>query len=72
MSPEERDRLTRVEASAETLREDMTELKADVKSILATLNQAKGGWKTLMAVGTVGGALGSIATWAISHIPFVK
>ncbi len=72
MSPEERDRLTRVEASAETLGDDIRELKGDVKHILATLNQAKGGWKTMMAVAGFSSIAGSVLTWVVSHIPLPR
>jgi hypothetical protein len=38
----------------------MVELKNDVKSILTTLSEARGGWKTLMLVAGVAGAVGAI------------
>lgn len=42
------------------LEDDMTELKSDVKLILQELHTAKGGWKTLMLVGGMAGAVGAI------------
>ncbi len=59
MTPEERDRLTRVETQVESLAADLHEIKADVKRIADSVAQARGGWRTLIAVGTVAGALGA-------------
>lgn len=59
MTPEERDRLTRVETQVEALAADLHEIKADVKRIADAMAQARGGWRTLIAVGTVAGALGA-------------
>ena len=39
---------------------DMTELKTDVKQILAEMHKAKGGWRTLMLVGGMAGAVGAL------------
>ena len=48
----------------ETRREVLDELKA----IRSTLDQAKGGWKMLVTVGGVAGAIGSVGTWALTHL----
>lgn len=41
---------------------------ADTQSdMLETLNAAKGGWRTLMAVGGISGAIGSGISWLASH-----
>lgn len=52
--------LGRHEAEIGALQSDMKELKRDVKAILATLSEAKGGWKTLMLVAGVAGAVGAL------------
>ena len=44
------------------LESELREIKADVKSILALVNQAKGGWKTLVIVGAIAGASGALVT----------
>jgi len=59
MSPEERDRLAKVETRVENQAEDIREIKSDDKEILAVINQAKGGWKFYVAIGTVAGAIGA-------------
>ena len=55
-------------AEIEALQSDMPELKVDVKTTLATLNQAKGGWKTLMLVAGIAGAMGAFAA---KFLPFL-
>ena len=39
---------------------DMTEVKADVKSLLALANQTRGGWKIIIMVAGVAGAMGAL------------
>lgn len=67
----------KLEQQVEQLTKDVEEMQADIKelsakmdTILMTLSEAKGGWKTLM---WVGGAAASIATgvsWVIQHVSF--
>ena len=49
------------------VRKDMDEVKGDLKVIRETLQQAKGGWKTLMLVAgissTVGALIAKVAPW---------
>lgn len=52
----------RLEARVDALESELREIKADVKSILALVNQAKGGWRTLILVGAVAGATGALVT----------
>ena len=47
-------------ADIETLKTDMGEIKADVKSILAIINQGKGSWKTLIGVASASSTVGAI------------
>ena len=56
IDPQQFGRLT---AQVERLEADVTELRSDVKSMIAMLEQAKGGWRTLMLVGGLGGAVGA-------------
>ncbi|MFQ5618775.1 MAG: hypothetical protein ACE5FR_07360 [Rhodospirillales bacterium] len=48
----------RLKAAEEALREQ----GQDIKAILTTLNQARGGWKTLLLVAGISGACGALAT----------
>ena len=54
-------RMIRVEA-------DQIEMAGDLKAIRSALDQAKGGWKTLMLVGGLAGAVGALVT---KVIPFL-
>lgn len=59
MSEDVERELGRHGAEIEALQKDMIELKKDVKTILSTLAEARGGWKTLMLVAGVAGAVGA-------------
>jgi putative NADH-flavin reductase len=50
----------RHDAQIETLQADMAEMKKDVHEIKLMLAQAKGGWKTLMAVGGAAAFFGGL------------
>ena len=50
----------RHDAQIETLQADMAEMKKDVHEIKLMLAQAKGGWKTLMAVGGFAAVMGAV------------
>lgn len=54
----------------EALQIQLAATNSKLDSIMQTLNQAQGGWKTLM---WVGGAAASVATgvnWALEHLSF--
>ena len=57
----------RIEGKVNSLESDLTEVKADVKAILAVINQTKGGWKIMMLVGGVTGAIGA---FIVKILPF--
>lgn len=61
MTSELHERVGQHGAEIKALQSDMSEMKGDVKTILAMLNQAKGGWKTLLLVAGVAGAAGALA-----------
>ncbi len=60
--------LGRFETRLDTLEADMRELKRDVKAIRSVIDEAKGGWRTLVAVGTAAGIVGSGLTWVWQHL----
>ncbi len=38
---------------------DISELRKDMKTVLSTLSEARGSWKTLVAIGAISGAAGA-------------
>lgn len=52
------------------LQESNKQLTAKLDQVLLTLSEARGGWKTLMAVGGAASVVGGGLAWAIQH--FVK
>jgi len=58
-----------MEADVSNLQKDVRELKDDVKAILETLNTAKGGWKTLLMVAGVAGAMGAFIAKVAPFLP---
>ena len=58
MTPEER--LTRLETLIEGQAGSIDGLCQDMRVVRDTLAQAKGGWKTLLAVAAVAGATGAL------------
>lgn len=67
MSDDLHHQLGRHDAQIIALQNDMTELKSDVKKILAFMNQAQGSWKTLVAIGGLAAAVGGAVGWVVSH-----
>lgn len=67
MSDDLHQQIGRHDAQIVSLQTDMTEVKADVKKILAFMNQAQGSWKTLVAIGGLAAAVGGAVGWVVSH-----
>jgi hypothetical protein len=57
----------RLQAQVEQLLESVKTLSGKVDNMSQQMSEASGGWKVLMALGTVSAGLGSAATWALSH-----
>jgi hypothetical protein len=49
-----------LETEMRVVKDDVAEIKQDVRAIRDTLSQAKGGYKTLMLVGGMAGAVGAL------------
>jgi hypothetical protein len=62
--------LGRMEAQISNLCSEVKELTEKVDTISTTLSEAKGGWKFLLAVGGMAGAIGSAITYFFQHFPF--
>lgn len=63
---DERRAFGQLEGKVDMLEIDMRELKSDIKFIRDTLAEAKGGWKTMIAIGAFAASIGSFVTWAIT------
>lgn len=62
----------RLEAEVESLQREVGELRKDVKQLLACVNQARGGWKTVLLVAGVAGVMGAATTKVFALLPLVK
>jgi prefoldin subunit 5 len=58
----------RLEQQVEQLTKDVEEMQADIKAIKALLEQASGGWKTLVWVGGAAAAGATALQWVASHV----
>jgi len=47
---------------------DMEDIKATLKAIQQTLDQAHGGWRMLLAVGSAAALVGGAVAWLIEHM----
>ena len=59
-----------LQAEVTHLKDDVSEMRADIRGIRDILSQAKGGWKTLLLVAGIAGVMGAVvsklaafATW---------
>ncbi len=59
----------KMQAEVEQLKEDVADLKKDVKQLLELANKSKGGFWAGM---TIASMLGAAASWFVSHWPFIK
>lgn len=60
--------VARLEVQVEKLEKDMEELKSDIKFIRRKLDEATGGWKVFLIVGSAGAAIGGLVFKAIDMI----
>lgn len=62
---ESRERIAVLETQMQALLRQHDGMARDIKAILSTLSEAKGGWKMLLLVGGAGGVVGTFLTkWA--------
>jgi len=57
-----------LQADMDKMVQDMNEIKATLKSIQQTLDQAHGGWRMLLAVGSAAALVGGAVAWFIEHM----
>ena len=70
MTPEER--LARLEQQMADTRDDLKEMRQDVRVIRDTLSEAKGGWKTLALIAGASGTLGALAVKFLPFLPLPR
>lgn len=61
-----------LEAKIDRLEEDVQRLYKRQEQIITILNQAAGGWKVMVAVGTVAGAIGAFVTKLLVSYGVIK
>jgi len=66
--PQERrsgnERIAVLETELKAMKKQHEEMARDIKTILSTLSEAKGGWRVMMMVGGASGVLGAfISKW---------
>ena len=54
------------DADIETLKKSVTEIAADVKAIRSKMDEASGGWRTIMFLAGIAGTLGGAIGWLLS------
>ena len=52
----------RLEGRMSSVERDLSIMKTDLRCILKTLNEARGGWKTLLLAAGVAGTIGALAS----------
>ena len=52
----------RLEGRMSSVERDLSTMKTDLRCILKTLNEARGGWKTLLLAAGVAGTIGALAS----------
>lgn len=62
--------VAKLQAQMEGVREDVKELKQSVDSLLEFTQQARGSWKTVMAISGFAAAIGALFAKIVPHIPF--
>ena len=60
----------RMEAQVEQLTQDVHTLKLTVETMRDMMQQAQGGWKTIMLLAGIAASVGALAAWFAAHIKF--
>ncbi len=51
-------------------RDDIREIKEDVRELLKFTQEARGSWKTVVAISGAAAAMGALVAKIVPHIPF--
>jgi hypothetical protein len=60
--------VAQLEKTMEMMNTDMRALNLGIKELTDQLSQARGGWKVLLLVASIGAAVATIADWFFSHV----
>ena len=60
----------RMEAQVEQLTADVHTLKQTVESMRDMMQQAQGGWKSIMLLAGIASTIGAVVTWFAANIKF--
>jgi len=60
----------RMEAQVEQLTADVHTLKLTVETMRDMMQQAQGGWKTIMLLAGIASTVGALVAWFAAHIKF--
>jgi hypothetical protein len=63
---DERRAFGQLEGKVDMLEIDVREMKGDLKAVREILSEAKGGWRTMILLGSMIATLSSVVTWAIT------
>lgn len=69
MSPDERDRLTKVETVVEMQRMQLNSMNQKLDQLIAAANMGKGAWWLILRIGAVVAALAAGIAWIFDRIP---
>lgn len=64
------ERIAILETKVVAIEKAMESMAADLHAIREAVTEAKGGWKTIVALGTIASAFGGFVTWMLSHFQF--
>ena len=73
MHPEcnkEAQEIGRLQGEMDSVKEDVKEMKTDIKAILNFVNQTKGGWKTIALISGCSSAFTLLAVKFLPFLPF--
>lgn len=60
---------THLSLNVESLQASNAQLTLKLDQVLATLAEARGGWRTLMVVGGAASAATAALSWLVQHLP---
>lgn len=69
MSPDERDRLTKVETVVEMQRMQLNSMNQKLDQLIAAANMGKGAWWLILRIGAVVATIAGFFAWIFDKIP---